>query len=86
MRIYIGRLAKLSKYESVRYLTSVDEQLADIMKNLDIMIDNADMYYGSGWGGIKRDLPSGGFVYSSDESTYICKAAINCKVIISRHN
>ena len=72
----------MRKYASIRYLASVDEHLVDMIKYVDVMIDNADVYYDYGWAAIQRDIPSGGFVYSADDIHFINKAAINCIDII----
>ena len=82
---YLGMLVKLQKYESIKYMISVNGCLLDMKTYFDVIIDNADVYYGVGKR-IKSKTPSGGIAYASNYIDNIDRVAINCIEIIDNHN
>ena len=68
-------------------MESVNECVSDIIRYLDIMIDNADEYYeGMFSSNIIRYSSEAGIKYASNDISYIDKAAIKCIDIIDKHN
>ena len=75
-------LVKSQKYDSIKCMTSVNQCLTNMTAYLDAMIDNVDMYFGSGIG-IHRKPPSGVYsVSSAGEIIKIDELAIKCIEII----
>ena len=72
--------------DSMSHMASVNAWLADTVRCLGAMIDNADMYYYDGvW--IRRTIPvMPGFTYAYQDVANLYKAAINCINIIDKLN
>ena len=70
-------------YASLKNFVSVCECLLDMVTYIDVVIDNADVYYYSI--GIVRRTPASGFVSASDDIDNIEKAASRCIDIVDTH-
>ena len=70
--------------KSVKNMTSVNDCISDMIEYVDVMIDNADVYYGDA-GYAMRCTPSGDHVYAADDIYYIDMAVIKCIQIIKNH-
>ena len=71
-----------SNYASIKHVASVQACIPDMIVYVDVMIDNADVYYGS-IGTVFR-TSSSGFVSASDDIDNIDRAAIICVEIIEK--
>ena len=61
---YLDKLAKSSKYESIGSMITLNEHLTNMITDLEVMIDSADMYCGGFRGDIVLFESSKGSVNS----------------------
>ena len=79
------KLAKLRKYENIKHMMAVNECISDMIKFVDIVIDNTDVY-DQMQGYIRRKISSVSNSNSNIDIGNIQQAAIKCIDIIEKHN
>ena len=82
---YLGMLVKYRKYEMIKNVISLNDHLRHLIAYVDVMIDNADMYY-EAFSGVTRESPSEGYVHASTDVYTVNKAATKCIDIVDNHN
>ena len=67
-------------------MTSVSKLISGMIEYLDVMIDNADMYYyGGGFSGVIRKTTSTGIASARTDIDNILQAADKCIDVIEKH-
>ena len=69
----------------IKNVISLNDHLRHLIAYVDVMIDNADMYY-EAFSGVTRESQSEGYVHVSTDIHAINKAAVKCIDIIDNHN
>ena len=62
--------------QSAVFMTSVYDFIAAVTAYIDVMIDNADVYYDSGYWGVRRDTSRTDYTYAHYD-TYNIEQAVN---------
>ena len=75
---YLCMFAKSRKYESIMCIISANDCLPDMIRHIDLMIDNADAYYYSIYHDIVRDLPKVGESLAEYDIDQIMEVSIEC--------
>ena len=81
----LDKLAICRKYESIKDITSANDCISDMIKYVDVMIDNVGMYYQK-YDRIYRTRSSGIHLYAIHDIDNIDQAVISCIRTIAKHN